>query len=173
MCWMKKRNRVELIKPDTPPFVAAYSERPFQEEKRSASYPDLLFSTYKKMYWCVRTGDIEVFWGLDGENGVDFRAHGRIVVSRKRVNPSSFEGKGFEYVNRDGIHYLYECELGMDGYFGYSVYLRDLFQNRLEEIARESSPEEFSEALKDFERDIAVREILNSNMLDFKCIYLT
>lgn len=144
-------------------FVAAYSEHPFTES--SKEFPDYVFSSENGLYWCVRIGMIEIPWGF-GEKGVGFSANGSVWLKRKNLSASlTFDGSGFKFIKVGNIFYLYELELGSDGFYGFSADMRDRLLPEIRKSAIEAGQKEvFKEKLKTFcERD-AVKKILGSSL---------
>lgn len=150
-------------------FVAAFSESPFVEERDGARYPDYSFHTVEGMHWCVRIGDIEVPWGFapDEHAGIGFSAFGVITVSRRNVSAVTFDGRGLPYVRRGEIFYLFENEFE-NGFFGFSIYLRDRLLGSIKALAADKTADAFREALPALDRLEAVRRTLDEHKLVFK-----
>ena len=123
-------------------FVAAYSEYPFVEAKSGADYPDFSFHESGGLYWCVRVGDIDIPWGIGGDD-IGFKANGFVKVSRRNVSAVTFDGRGFEYKRVGDVFYLYESELGDDGFFGFSPFMQRFLIRAIKGIAKQSTDESF------------------------------
>ena len=98
------------------PFVAAYTDC---EDGIDSTYvhPNYALATEPgtdgdaPYTWCVRFGVIEVPWGIGADESGGFKAHGALYVSREMLDGSTFVGRGFEFVKRGEVNYLYESEL--------------------------------------------------------------
>ncbi|MBO5363458.1 MAG: hypothetical protein J6A46_03940 [Clostridia bacterium] len=187
-----KRNQNEPVKVmNGKPFVAAYSNRPFEE---GMSAQGVLFKTLKwddqttipdyqcyydentSKYWCVRVGDIDVPWGFGAdENG--YWANGLLSFSRKNMSEETFDGKGLPFERVGDVYYLYECELGDGGFYGFSVYIRDKMLDFLKQLAWRTSKEEFRKMIENngvqtLMRIPKVRAFLNEHQLKLKGVVL-
>ena len=171
-------------------FVAAYSARPFLEgmietgaiiktlkwsgEKEIPDYK--LYQEKDGTYWCVRIGDIDVPWGFDSSvNG--YWANGVVTVSRMNVGSEPFDGRGFPFVREGDVFYLYECELGDNGFYGFSIYMRGQLLNSLRKLAKGMTKEDFETKLsKDGANELKnlpeVQELLKEHRLDVKQVIL-
>lgn len=171
-------------------FVAAYSVRPFLEgmSEEGVIFKKLKWSGETEIpdykcyqekdgtYWCVRVGDIDVPWGFGSDvNG--YWANGVITVSRKNVGKEPFDGRGLPFVREGDVFYLYECELGDNGFYGFSIYMRERLLNSLRKLAKGMTKEAFEETLaKDGAAALAaipeVRELLDEHKLVVKQVIL-
>lgn len=150
-------------------FVAAYSETPFEEQKRKAVYPDFAFFEANNLNWCVRVGEIKICFGF-GVDEVGYAAHGEILVLRQNLSAECFDGKGFPFKrSQNGIFYLYECEFAGRGFEGFCCRMRDELLPFIKEIAKECSPEGFETALqRNLPKIAGAQQVLKENALVFK-----
>jgi hypothetical protein len=166
MFWKSKR--VSVINGKC--FIAAYSTKPFAESKKQSLYPDYSFYESDGLYWCVRVGNIEIPWGF-GDDGNGYCANGSAIVSRRNVDASSIDGKGFPFTKEGEIYYLYESEFTGNSFEGFSMYMRDALLVYIREIAGRFNAQEFPSALESALRDDPrVADLMNANMLTLKSV---
>ena len=161
MVFRKKSSVFDIGKP----FIAAYSKKPFAESKNSGDYPDYRFFYSGGLYWCVRIGNIDIPWGI-ADNGRGFCANGSITVSRLRVDATSIDGKGYPFVKKGNILYLFEYELSKFTFEGFTTRIRDQILVIIQRIADETSAENFPSKLEnELRKDPGFNAILEANML--------
>ena len=150
-------------------FVAAYSEYPFTEANNGADYPDYSFHKVGNLYWCVRVGDIDVPWGF-GDESIGFRANGTVKISRRNVSAVTFDGRGFDYKRAGEINYLYESELGANGFVGFVPYVQRTVIRCLKEIASKSGMEKFTKELSYLGESREMAALLDEHKLVLKTV---
>ena len=163
------KKRTEVLGPQAAGFIAAYSERPFREEKNKAQYPDYTFHKLKNLYWCVRVGDIVIPWGF-GRDQVGFAAHGSFTVSRRNVSAVTFDGRGLPYTRIGDVYYLLNENDGDGGCF--RDFMRDRLTPALQTVAAGMSPEEFRTAAlcEPLAAIDAIAALLREHQLDLKTV---
>ena len=161
--WLFRKNTADIV--FDPPFVAAYSELAFTEAKNSAKYPDYSFHSVGGMNWCVRVGEITVPWGFSARDA-GFSSNGVFVVSRANVSAATFDQKGFSYVKKGEVYYLYENEMDDGGsFYGFSVYMRNLLLPELKKFAKEHSGDYFARNIDAFLQLDEVNKLLSAHRL--------
>lgn len=151
------------------PFIAAYSEHPFEESLRNAKYPDYEFCEVDGLHWCVRVGDIQIPWGFGVASTEKYCANGYIVVSRMNVNAEPFHGKGLPYVQSGKIFYLYGGELIDNELKGFFVFARTRLLPYIVEVAKQTEPKSLQDRLKeDLDKIPEVAQFLQEHRLVLK-----
>ena len=178
MFWNKKQY-AQLKVDSSKPFVAAYSHKPFADEKLHSKDPQLVFyKDEQKRYWCVRSGEFHVQWGIGEE--LDYSAHGTVILSRRRVKASTFRDVPADtYTNEGDVCYLYienmEIDKATDGivWRGYAPYIRNtVLQPFLRRLAERVPLTSFTEIYRNLAQEPEIKDFLESHKLDFKDAYL-
>ncbi|MBE6633757.1 MAG: hypothetical protein E7620_05390 [Ruminococcaceae bacterium] len=165
--FIKTKRAVRVLKGT--PFLAAYSEHPFEERRVDA--PDYTFHEHEGTYWCVRVGNIEIPWGFGTDSGI--AANGTVTVSRMNLNYASFTGKGLPYVCENEVFYLYEAVQDSDGRLhGFVPMMRDRLNAILREIANGKDVEELRASLKVLADREDVRALLQEHRLQLKDVHI-
>ena len=153
-------------------FIAAYSEHPFSESKKQASYPDYYFYYADGLHWCVRVGEIEIPWGVRNQKS-GYSANGSIFVSRRNVDASLFDGKGFPFKKIGKISYLYESEFTSGGFEGFADYIREKLIGCIYDLSDNVGPDEFKIAMEGLKDNPNVKSTLKEHMIEFKSVSIS
>ena len=170
--WWLERQSAELKVDPKNPIMAAYSAQPFM--CKSAD-PNLRFYQDEEgRYWCLHIGDFNVEWGI-GES-LDYKAHGVVTLTRKKVKPVTFRDVPAKmYITDGGICYLYlkntKYDEEMDDFVrcGYDPYISEaILIPCIRELAKRVSYGEFPEEYKKLKWDPKINAFLKERGLKWK-----